>query len=90
MKELTDTQKIFLLAKINGTDNRQDLLPNNGWTWPKQTWLQKRLSEITNTPGASPLTTNHIRPVPYDTVITSETAGRAYGRDPREEPFIKE
>jgi len=46
MKVLTDTQKIFLLARINGTDNRQDLLPNNGWTWPKQTWLTKRFDEL--------------------------------------------
>jgi len=46
MKELTDTQKIFLLAKINGTDNRQDLLPNNGWTWPKKSWLAERLEKV--------------------------------------------
>jgi len=45
MKKLTDTQKIFLLAKTNGTDNHQELLPNNGWTWPKQTWLSNRLKE---------------------------------------------
>lgn len=46
MKQFTDVQKIFLLSQHNGTDNRQDLLPNNGWTWPKSTWLSKRLEQI--------------------------------------------
>lgn len=44
--QLTDVQKIFALSKVYGTNNRQDLLPHNGWTWPKQTWLTKRLDEI--------------------------------------------
>jgi hypothetical protein len=43
--KLTDTQKIFLLAKINGTDNRQDRLPHNGWTWPRG-WLAHRLEYL--------------------------------------------
>lgn len=44
--KLTDTQKIFMLAKINGADNHQELLPNNGWTWPVKTWLSKRRDEL--------------------------------------------
>lgn len=43
---LTDTQKIFMLAKINGQDNHQELLPNNGWTWPQKSWLSERLEKI--------------------------------------------
>ena len=44
--KLTDNQKLFLLSKANGTNNRQDLLPHNGWQFPQQTWLQKRLQQI--------------------------------------------
>lgn len=42
----TEIQRIFLLSRANGTDNRQDLLPVNGWKWPDQTWLQRRLAKI--------------------------------------------
>ena len=48
---LTDWQKIFSLSVINGNENFQHLLPVNGWEFPKQTWLQKRLDEIRKEQG---------------------------------------
>ena len=42
----TDTQKLFLLSKANGCDNREDLLTVNRWEWPARTWLQRRLEAI--------------------------------------------
>lgn len=43
---MTEIQKIFSLA---GTDNRQDMLPIQHWSWPRGTWLQRRLAKITET-----------------------------------------
>lgn len=42
----TDTQTIWLLAKTNGADNRQEMLPVNGWKWPKDGFLTRRLEEL--------------------------------------------
>jgi hypothetical protein len=42
----TDWQKIFLLSTVNGADNYQEMLPSNGWQFPRETWLQRRLKEL--------------------------------------------
>lgn len=42
----TDYQRIFQLSVVNGQDNLQHLLPVNGWTWPRDTWLERRMAEI--------------------------------------------
>jgi hypothetical protein len=43
---MTDWQKIFIMSTVNGADNCQDMLPRNGWEYPRETWLQKRLEEL--------------------------------------------
>ncbi len=43
---ITEWQKIFLLSVVNGADNCQDILPANGWQFPRETWLQQRLEKI--------------------------------------------
>lgn len=45
MKTPSDTQEVFLLSKVNGCDNREDLLAVSPWKWPTETWLQHRLRE---------------------------------------------
>jgi hypothetical protein len=41
-----DWLRVFELARVNGADNNQRLLPNNGWKFPRDTWLQGRLTEL--------------------------------------------
>ena len=48
---MTDLQKIFLLSRVNGADNCQELLPVNGWTWPTGTFLQTRLEQLKKEQG---------------------------------------
>ena len=43
---MTDWQKVFIMSTVNGADNCQDMLPSNGWEFPRETWLQKRLEEL--------------------------------------------
>lgn len=43
---MTDTQKIFALSRVNGTDNHQDMLAVQNWKWPTGTWLQRRMAEV--------------------------------------------
>lgn len=43
---LTTFQKIFLLSKVYGQPNFQENLPVQGREWPRDTFLQRRLSEL--------------------------------------------
>jgi hypothetical protein len=45
-KQLTDTQKVFLLAKINGTDYFGETLPRQNIKWPESTWLSRRMDQL--------------------------------------------
>jgi hypothetical protein len=42
---VSDWQRVFLLSTLR-TPNHQDLLPNYGWNFPRETWLQNRLEKI--------------------------------------------
>lgn len=50
MESLTDIEKVFMLSKANGQDNCQDMLPVNGWTWPADTWLKRRIEQLKEGP----------------------------------------
>jgi hypothetical protein len=39
-------QLVFNQSRVNGAEYFGDRLPNNSWDWPKDTFLQKRLSEL--------------------------------------------
>jgi hypothetical protein len=39
-------QLVFNQSKVNGAEYFGDRLPSNSWDWPKDTFLQKRLSEL--------------------------------------------
>jgi hypothetical protein len=43
--QLTSWQLIFLQSKVNGCAYRGEDLPQRKWEWPKNTWLQERLSQ---------------------------------------------
>jgi hypothetical protein len=36
-------QTIFLQSKVNGAPYRGELLTGQNWSWPKNTYLQRRL-----------------------------------------------
>jgi hypothetical protein len=44
--QLTSWQLIFLQSKVNGCAYRGEELPQRKWEWPKNTWLQERLSQL--------------------------------------------
>jgi len=44
--ELTDTQKVFLMSKVNGAEYNGEALPHHRRIWPARTFLQTRLAEI--------------------------------------------
>ncbi|MGH7832452.1 MAG: hypothetical protein ACREQK_02310 [Candidatus Binatia bacterium] len=44
--QLTSWQLIFLQSKVNGCAYRGEDLPQRKWEWPKNTWLQERLSQL--------------------------------------------
>ena len=44
--ELTDTQKVFLMSKVNGAEYNGEALPHHRRIWPAQTWLQSRINKI--------------------------------------------
>jgi hypothetical protein len=46
MVELTAVQQVFSQSCVNGNDNGQDLLPVNGWRWPRHTWLERRRKRV--------------------------------------------
>jgi hypothetical protein len=39
-------QLVFNQSKVNGAEYFGDRLPSNSWEWPKDTFLQRRLSEL--------------------------------------------
>ena len=39
-------QTIFKLSKVNGAMYLGDMLPQQNWKWPKNTWLQQRLRDL--------------------------------------------
>jgi hypothetical protein len=39
-------QLVFNQSRVNGAEYFGDQLPCNSWDWPKNTFLQKRLSEL--------------------------------------------
>ena len=41
---------VFNQSRVNGAEYFGDLLPNNSWEWPKNTFLQRRLSELKRRP----------------------------------------
>ena len=41
-------QLVFLQSKVNSAAYDGDRLPRQNWTWPQQTWFQKRLRYIRN------------------------------------------
>ena len=43
MQKLTCWQWVFLQSKVNGASYSGEALPGQVWTWPKDTYLQRRL-----------------------------------------------
>jgi hypothetical protein len=41
--KLTYWQWVFLQSKVNGASYYGDALPRQPWSWPKNTYLQRRL-----------------------------------------------
>ena len=41
---------VFNQSRVNGAEYFGDRLPNNSWDWPKNTFLQRRLSELKRRP----------------------------------------
>jgi hypothetical protein len=44
-RPLTELQKIWLLSRVNGQDNHQELLPRRHIEWPRDGYLTRRLAE---------------------------------------------
>lgn len=48
-------QLVFNQSRVNGAAYFGDRLPDNSWDWPKNTFLQRRLSELKRRPwGETP------------------------------------
>ena len=43
MQKRSFWQRVFLQSKVNGADYRGDQLPGLRWSWPSDTYLQRRL-----------------------------------------------
>ena len=41
--KLTYWQGVFLQSKVNGASYNGEALPGHVWSWPKDTYLQRRL-----------------------------------------------
>ena len=44
--KLSYWQWVFLQSKVNGASYYGDALPRQRWSWPKNTYLQRRLGNI--------------------------------------------
>jgi len=42
-RKLTYWQGVFLQSKVNGASYNGEALPGQVWSWPKNTYLQRRL-----------------------------------------------
>jgi hypothetical protein len=42
-RKLTCWQWVFLQSKVNGASYEGETLPGHVWSWPKNTYLQRRL-----------------------------------------------
>lgn len=42
-QKLTYWQGVFLQSKVNGASYHGEALPGQVWSWPKNTYLQRRL-----------------------------------------------
>jgi hypothetical protein len=52
MSNGTFWQLVFTQSKVNGAAYLGDRLPSHSWDWPKDTFLQRRLSELRKRPLA--------------------------------------
>jgi hypothetical protein len=46
MSNINYWQMVFNQSRVNGAEYFGDHLPTNSWDWPKNTFLQRRLSEL--------------------------------------------
>jgi hypothetical protein len=46
MQETSTWQRIFLQSKVNGAAYRGDQLSGFNWSWPQNTYLQRRLKHL--------------------------------------------
>jgi hypothetical protein len=44
-------QTIFQLSRVNGGLYLGDVLPQQNWKWPKNTWLKQRLRDLRREAG---------------------------------------
>ena len=42
-RKLTYWQRVFVQSKVNGASYDGEALPGQVWSWPKNTYLQRRL-----------------------------------------------
>jgi len=52
--KLSYWQGVFLQSKINGASYNGEALPGQLWSWPKNTYLQRRLQLRQNVPDNGP------------------------------------
>jgi hypothetical protein len=46
MQETSTWQRIFLQSKVNGASYGGDQLSGFNWSWPQNTYLQRRLKDL--------------------------------------------
>ena len=46
MQETSTWQRIFLQSKVNGASYREEQLSGFNWSWPQNTYLQRRLKHL--------------------------------------------
>jgi hypothetical protein len=59
-QKLTYWQWVFLQSKVNGAFYNGEALPGQVWTWPKNTYLQRRLR------GHQHVTENRLKLISFD------------------------
>jgi hypothetical protein len=52
--QLTYWQGVFLQSKVNGASYNGEALPGQVWSWPKNTYLQRRLQLRQNVTDNAP------------------------------------
>lgn len=51
--------EVFSNSKVNGAEYREDRLPSHTWSWPTDTYLQRRLRELRATATDEPVIVAH-------------------------------
>ena len=77
---------VFSNSKINGAEYREDRLPARSWSWPTDTYLQRRLRELRVNGADEPVIVAHNptlrRPMPREEDVALQRHSSSAARRP--------